>query len=41
MGEKHDKNKESIFITYLDPNNPYGWAMSKYLPCGGFRWSMF
>ena len=28
----------SNFITYLDMNNLYGWAMSGYLPCGGFKW---
>jgi hypothetical protein len=39
MGEKHDKNKEFIFLEYLDANKLYGWAMSKYLPYGGFRWS--
>lgn len=22
---------------YLDANNLYGWAMSQYLPTGGFR----
>ena len=22
---------------YLDDNNRYGWAMSKYLPTGGFK----
>ena len=26
------------FIMYLDANNLYGWAMSQYLPIGGFRW---
>ena len=26
------------FITYLDMNNLYGWAMSGYLPYGGFKW---
>ena len=28
----------SKFIMYLDANNLYGWAMSQYLPTGGFRW---
>ena len=30
--------KMSTFITYLDMNNLYGWAMSKYLPYGEFEW---
>ena len=34
----YDPEKPSTFITYLDKNNLYGWAMSKYLPSGGFRW---
>ena len=35
----NDYNSEepSTFITYLDENNLYGWAMSKYLPYGEFR----
>ena len=31
-------NKPSTCITYLDKNNLYGWAMSKYLPYGEFEW---
>ena len=31
-----DVNKLSKFITYLDVNNLYGWAMSQYLPYSGF-----
>ena len=30
--------KPSKFITYLNMNNLYGWAMSNYLPYGGFKW---
>ena len=29
-------NKPSI--AYLNKNNLYGWAMSQYLPCSGFKW---
>ncbi|XP_022810632.1 uncharacterized protein LOC111347672 [Stylophora pistillata] len=38
MGEKFDRKQPSKFITYLDANNLYGWAMSKNLPTGGFEW---
>ena len=31
-------NEPRIFITYLDANNLYGWAMSQYLTYGGFEW---
>ena len=34
----YDSNKQSTFITYLDKNNLYGWAMSEYLPYGEFEW---
>ena len=34
----YDPNKPSTFITYLDKNNLYGWAMSEYLPYGEFEW---
>ena len=38
MGEAYNPSKPSKFITYLDANNLYGWAMSKKLPTGGFKW---
>ena len=34
----YDPTKPSNYITYLDANNLYGWAMSEDLPTGGFRW---
>ena len=34
----YDSKKPSTFITYLDKNNLYGWAMSEYLPYGEFEW---
>ena len=34
----YDKKAPSKYIMYLDANNSYGWAMSQYLPTGGFRW---
>ena len=36
--ECYDSGKESKYITYLDANNLYGWAMSQYLPYSGFEW---
>jgi hypothetical protein len=38
MGNKHEKDKATKYITYLDANNLYGWAMSKALPTHGFEW---
>ncbi|KAL4135504.1 hypothetical protein QTP88_007110 [Uroleucon formosanum] len=38
MVDKFKKQEESIFLQYLDANNLYGWAMSKYLPTGDFKW---
>ena len=34
----YDPKKPSTFISYLDMNNLYGWAMSEYLPYGEFEW---
>ena len=30
MGTEFDPTKDSKFISYLDANNLYGWAMSKH-----------
>ena len=38
MGEKYDPSQPSKFISYLDANNLYGWAMMKPLPVGDFKW---
>ena len=34
---KNYPKKPSKFISYLDMNNFYGWAMSGYLPYGRFK----
>ena len=34
----YDLKRPSLFITYLNINNLYGWAMSEYLPYAGFKW---
>ena len=34
----YDPKKQSTFISYLDMNNLYGWAMSEYLPYKEFKW---
>ena len=36
--KEYDEKAPSKYIMYLDTNNLYGWAMSQYLPTGGFRW---
>ena len=38
MGTVFDYANESKFISYLDANNLYGWAMSKQLPTSWFKW---
>ena len=38
MGAEFDPVKESKFISYLDANNLYGWAMTKQLSPSGFEW---
>ena len=36
--KKYDKTKESIFLTYVDANNLYRWALSEKLPVDKFTW---
>ena len=36
--KNYDPTKPSIYILYGDMNNFYRWAMSGYLPYGGFKW---
>ena len=36
--KNYDPKKLPKFITYLDMNNLYGWAMSGYLPYSRFKW---
>jgi hypothetical protein len=38
MVPNFDPNEKKSYIHYLDANNLYGWAMSQYLPTGGFEW---
>ena len=34
----YDPEKPTKYITYLDEKNLYGYAMSKFLSTGGFKW---
>ncbi len=35
--EDYDSDQPHSYISYLDANNLYGWAMSQYLPVDAFR----
>ena len=36
--KEYNREKPSKYIMYLDANNLHGYAMSQYLPTGGFKW---
>ena len=36
--KSYDPKQESKHIIYLDANNLYGYAMSKFLPTNGYKW---
>ena len=36
--KSYDPKQEFKHIIYLDANNVYGSAMSKFLPTSGFKW---
>ncbi|XP_045466137.1 uncharacterized protein LOC123674983 isoform X1 [Harmonia axyridis] len=38
MGSKYNKQEKEKYLLYLDVNNLYGFAMSQFLPYGGFEW---
>ena len=38
MINEYNPDSPTKYITYLDANNLYGWAMSKPLPTHGFKW---
>ena len=36
--KEYDEKAPSKYTMSLHANNLYGWAMSQYLPTGGFKW---
>ena len=38
MGDSYDPNQPTKYISYLEANNLYGWAMCKPLPAHGLEW---
>ena len=36
--KNYDPTKPSKYKSYIGMNNFYGWAMSRYLPYGRFKW---
>ena len=38
--KSYDAKQESKLIICLDVNNSHGYAMSKFLPISGFKWTV-
>ncbi|GBB96236.1 hypothetical protein RclHR1_27070004 [Rhizophagus clarus] len=38
IGEEFDPSQPTTWISYVDANNLYGWAMSQFLPVGNYKW---
>ncbi|CAJ0914326.1 5106_t:CDS:2, partial [Entrophospora sp. SA101] len=38
MGDDYDPSQPTTWISYVDANNLYGWAMSQFLPIGKYKW---
>ena len=36
--ENYDAQQEDTYLTYIDINNLYGYAMMQRLPISGFEW---
>ena len=36
--KNYDNSIESSYLSYLDANNLYGWAMFQKLPVNSFKW---
>jgi len=40
IGKSFNPSKPTTWISYIDANNLYGWAMSQYLPIGNYKWEV-
>src|SRR5437763_13956569 len=38
MGKAFTPSKPTSWISYVDVNNLYGWALSQFLPIGNYQW---
>lgn len=38
MKEEYNKDLSTSYLTYLDANNLYGWAMGQFMPYSEFKW---